>query len=503
MPQMRWYPVAGGSASLTENRTHVASMKDCVTGEEVVYQYDALQRLASATTVGPEWGLSWSYDGFGNRLTQAVTKGSAPVQNILVDASTNRVQSWSYDANGNATSIPGTGTLTYDVLNRVKTVSGESYEYGPGNLRTWRGNVFVLWGASGERVGEYSLVSYSGTMGWQQLKSDVYFAGRRLQVTDRLGSVRSEGGAVKSYFPYGEERTSTANGADKFGTYYRDNSGLDYAQQRYYVPASGRFSSPDPIGEGTNHFRYSIADPVSLSDPSGLATCFPNTWVYSNSTWFVQGTCESEGGTIGRQSNFIPTRGLPITFRSETDPYYRSAVQALLDSTGAEIDREEEETTAGVLSYYANVFANISFSNSCSSWVAATLQRDVSFFQQAAAQIRWVSGFGGEARATSIAQLYVGVLGDRAFTLPGLRGSVAARFRSDRGIAAMAELRGSRVFASPHLAFVDPELLMATIFHETIHVVLGWVDDEIQRAFRIPVSSNTFNITAEIRRQCF
>ena len=109
-------------------------MKDYVTGEEVVYQYDALQRLASATTVGPEWGLSWSYyDGFGNRLTQAVTKGSAPVQNILVDASTNRVQSWSYDANGNATSIPGTGTLTYDVLNRVKTVSGESYEYtGPG-----------------------------------------------------------------------------------------------------------------------------------------------------------------------------------------------------------------------------------------------------------------------------------------------------------------------------------------------------------------------------------
>jgi hypothetical protein len=35
-----------------------------------------------------------------------------------------------------------------------------------------------------------------------------------------------------NYFPYGEERTSTANGVEKFGTYARDAVGQDYAEQR-------------------------------------------------------------------------------------------------------------------------------------------------------------------------------------------------------------------------------------------------------------------------------
>jgi len=41
--------------------------KDYVTGEEVEYQYDQLGRLTSAATTGPEWGLSFTYDGFGVR----------------------------------------------------------------------------------------------------------------------------------------------------------------------------------------------------------------------------------------------------------------------------------------------------------------------------------------------------------------------------------------------------------------------------------------------------
>jgi hypothetical protein len=35
-----------------------------------------------------------------------------------------------------------------------------------------------------------------------------------------------------SYFPYREERTSTTNGVEKFGTYTRDGVGQDYAEQR-------------------------------------------------------------------------------------------------------------------------------------------------------------------------------------------------------------------------------------------------------------------------------
>jgi hypothetical protein len=69
-------------------------------------------------------------------------------------------------------------------------------------------------------------------------------------VTDRLGSVRANSnGERMSYFPYGEERTSMKDGREKFGTYFRDpaaNGGLDYADQRYYARAGGRFLTPDP-----------------------------------------------------------------------------------------------------------------------------------------------------------------------------------------------------------------------------------------------------------------
>ena len=55
---------------------------------------------------------------------------------------------------------------------------------------------------------------------------DVYFAGKK---PSRLCSVRSNGA---SYFPYGEEKTVTAQGQDEFATYYRDATALDYADQR-------------------------------------------------------------------------------------------------------------------------------------------------------------------------------------------------------------------------------------------------------------------------------
>jgi len=36
------------------------------------------------------------------------------------------------------------------------------------------------------------------------------------------------------YAPYGDERTSTADGREKWGTYFRDaGTGNDYADQRY------------------------------------------------------------------------------------------------------------------------------------------------------------------------------------------------------------------------------------------------------------------------------
>ena len=65
--------------SATQNNGKITSETDVLSGEQVVYTYDSLNRLATAQTAGAGgWGQSFSYDGFGNLTDQNVIKGSAP-----------------------------------------------------------------------------------------------------------------------------------------------------------------------------------------------------------------------------------------------------------------------------------------------------------------------------------------------------------------------------------------------------------------------------------------
>ena len=55
-------------------------------------------------------------------------------------------------------------------------------------------------------------------------------------------------------------------------TEMRDATGQLYKRNRYYDPASGQFTQPDPIGlaGGLNSYGFAEGDPVSYSDPYGL-----------------------------------------------------------------------------------------------------------------------------------------------------------------------------------------------------------------------------------------
>ncbi|MFN9297539.1 MAG: hypothetical protein ACK6DZ_07485, partial [Acidobacteriota bacterium] len=55
--------------STTANDGKLIGQQNWMTGEEVTYQFDELERLIAAQTTSSAWGLSWSYDGFGNRLS--------------------------------------------------------------------------------------------------------------------------------------------------------------------------------------------------------------------------------------------------------------------------------------------------------------------------------------------------------------------------------------------------------------------------------------------------
>jgi YD repeat-containing protein len=111
----------------TRNNGQITQSQDYVTGEQVNYQYDELQRLIAAQTTGPQWGLTFSYDGFGNRLSQVATKGTAPTVYSSYDTA-NHIMNYIHDGNGNITWLPNGTTLAYDVENRVTTatVSGKT-----------------------------------------------------------------------------------------------------------------------------------------------------------------------------------------------------------------------------------------------------------------------------------------------------------------------------------------------------------------------------------------
>ncbi len=291
----------------TANNGRITQKKDWVSGEEVTYAYDSLNRLISAETTGTEWGQSFSYDGFGNLLAQTVTKGSAPTLNVNVDPATNRITTggYSYDSNGNLTAMPSLA-LSYDVENRVAQTVGSTtkrYVYDPGNLRVWKEGHVYFYGIEGNLLTTYG-------DGWNY-DYNVYFGSKQIWQEAAEGltahSVNSDrlDSNVK-HFPYGEESTTTTQNRTKFATYYRDSStALDYARNRYYARTIGRFTSVDPLAgslanpQSLNRYSYAGDDPVNFSDPTGLS-------IWGDIWGGVGSVVRAIGGWLGSESEDGP-----------------------------------------------------------------------------------------------------------------------------------------------------------------------------------------------------
>jgi RHS repeat-associated protein len=286
--------------SANQNNGQITQAVESWSGQNISYQYDALKRLISAASTPiaggapTAWTETMQYDGFGN-LTAKVLNGATT--SIPVNGATNRLSNASYDANGNMISGAG-ATLGYDEANRIVSAaeySGgtEYYAYAPDGKRMFRQEAdgvtqeWTFWGARGEKLGTFAMV-YNEYVGndshpYQMvLNPTLSFAGKTIWdggkplVQDRIGTNRATGAR---YYPFGDEITSTANDAVKFGTYRRDGfTGLDYADQRYYASLYGRFNSPDPYmasgGPGLpgswNRYSYVLGDPVNLKDSQGL-----------------------------------------------------------------------------------------------------------------------------------------------------------------------------------------------------------------------------------------
>jgi RHS repeat-associated protein len=337
-----------------QNNGRITQMKDWVSGEEVTYSYDSLNRLIQASTTGSEYGLNWTYDGFGNRTSQEVFKGLGVSSYLNYDGQTNRIATpgYGYDANGNLTVMPFL-TMQYDVQNRmtqsVSTTNGTKlYAYAPSGSRvaqsappdpvyyqfnTWS---ITFYGPDGRRAADCSAAYVAPDPRYPQrlvLQAScdtvyVYFGGKLVRkeykptlqdglwvypwnwpswgatlATDRLGSVQT--GSKTTYYPYGEERDATNNDTQKFATYTRDRAtSLDYANARYYSSQIARFTTADPYQSSGgpadppswNRYAYVQGDPVNANDPTGkfLVACFSE-----GAETMYDGSCGMWGGGWG------------------------------------------------------------------------------------------------------------------------------------------------------------------------------------------------------------
>jgi RHS repeat-associated protein len=290
--------------------------------ETIAYTYDQQNRLTQAcylTSCSGSGlaGISYTYDGVGNRLTETrygttptttryaynaddelcwTASGSGTCASPPSGATT-----YSYDANGNETAA-GSRSFTYDLENRLlsTTLSGstESYTYdGEGNRLTlsaggtlqtsyqWDLNASLPQLAI-EKDGSGSLlrryVYGQGLLSMTTGGSARYFLpdgqGSAANVTSSTGTAQW----TYTYEPYGTVRSATSgSGAPtnlmRFtGQLVDATTGLYDLRARMYDPAAGRFLQQDPIEHSlltplSASYAYVNGRPTVLVDPSGQA----------------------------------------------------------------------------------------------------------------------------------------------------------------------------------------------------------------------------------------
>jgi RHS repeat-associated protein len=305
------------------------------------YTYDDLNRLQVAeekVVTTTTWKQTFIIDRYGNRRfdaanTTTLDSCTEAVCNPTISTSNNRISSsgYSFDANGNVTQDAEGKQFLYDAENHQKEVKdsqnttiGEYLYDGEGKrvkkISASETTIFVYNGG-GQLVAEYS-TQMAQTPQVSYLTTD--HLGSPRVITNENGEVTSR----KDYTAFGEENFTAERTANlgyssqdnlrKGYTGYEkdDESGLDFAQARYYNSTHGRFTSVDPLTASAsirnpqtfNRYSYVLNSPYKFTDPLGLLPM-------RNST----GGCSAEHSSCSDDWGSTWNEPEPVPEQEETD----------------------------------------------------------------------------------------------------------------------------------------------------------------------------------------
>jgi len=305
----------GDKANVQSWNTYAASLSPGpANGASQSFTYDSLNRVTKVTETGGT-AASWqyAYDQMGNRTSVTRTGASGASGNETATynkasmLTSNSYGALSYDKNGNELSAPAgptgsgiparTGEVTDAVGNTTSmTVNGTGLGFGYGGtnpgfynqLLSAHGSTYVrsiLGLALSSQVVGGKTIRYvthpSGTnIGYVAPEGQAWF------LTDRLGTViglASNSGSLiasYSYDPTGIPRATSETGTVAGYNIHRyagglldKTTGLTRFGVRWYNPATGRFTTPDPSGKEKNTYLYASGNTCNRVDLSGESGC--------------------------------------------------------------------------------------------------------------------------------------------------------------------------------------------------------------------------------------
>ena len=301
------YDLNGNRVKLTESNINV--------NQVINYGYDKADRLTNVEY--PAQATTYTLDKVGNRVSEVVT-GTSPLTKtysyndrdqltFITDTSGSSI-SYIYDDAGNQIEKNDNGVKTifdYSARHRVKTItigagnpinyqydfSGQRINYQSNGIeKRYLYDGLTLIAETNTLGNTLARYHYGGSYQLAESRNDInsYYhvdaLGTNVAVTNQDGSIQ----ARYEYDAYGNQLTQAGSSDIPFGFtgYQKDNeTGLYYANARYYDSATARFLREDPADGNINNtpslhrYMYANGNPNKFLDPSGkFGVFFDGTW---------------------------------------------------------------------------------------------------------------------------------------------------------------------------------------------------------------------------------